>query len=261
MNFDPKKILLTNDDGYTAVGLHKLASGLAQCDYDVTIVAPSEDKSGAGHSMTVDRPLHLRKVLSSSFCLPEKVEIYSLTGTPTDCVSVATNVLGPFDLVISGINFGANLGDDITYSGTFCAALEAYLHGLPAFAVSLTTNSILGDQHFETAVTVAIDFIEFLKSQESPYSLYNINVPNLPREEIRGVLATTQGIRRYDGAVQVITRKNHEMWLTVGGTPRDTHSPTFDVTAIDRGFVSVTPMQRDMTNTEEFEELRGYFKR
>lgn len=260
MNFDPKRILISNDDGYTSAGLHKLASGLSQCGYSVTIVAPSEDKSGSGHSMTVDRPMHLRKVLSSTFCLPEKVAMYSLTGTPTDCVCVATHIFPRFDLVVSGINFGANLGDDITYSGTFCAALEAYLHGTPAFAVSLTTQSILGEQHYETAVKVAIDFIEFLKLQDRTLTLYNINVPNLPLQEIKGVRATTQGIRRYENPVQVITKKEHEMWVTLGGTPFDIHSPSFDVTAIDRGFVSVTPMQREMTNTEQLEELQGYFK-
>lgn len=260
MNFNPKRILLTNDDGYTSVGIHKLAVGLSQCGYSVTIVAPSEDKSGSGHSMTIDRPLHMRKIPPSCFSLPEDIEIYSLTGTPTDCVAAAKSILQSFDLVISGINFGPNLGDDVTYSGTFCAALEGYLHELPAFAISLATPSILGEQHYETAVKVAIDFMEFLKSRERLLFLYNINVPNLPLSDIKGYLATTQGIRRYEDAVQVITRNENEMWVTLGGIPFDIHSPLFDVTAIDRGYVSITPIQRDMTNTAELEELKEYFK-
>lgn len=260
MNFNPKRILLTNDDGYTSIGIHKLALALSKCGYSVTIVAPSEDKSGSGHSMTVDRPLHMRKIPPSCFSLPENIEIYSLTGTPTDCVTTAKGVLPHFDMLISGINFGPNLGDDVTYSGTFCAALEGYLHGIPAFAVSLATPSILGEQHYETAVKVAIDFLEFLKSRDKYLFLYNINVPNLPLPEIKGILATTQGIRRYEDAVQVVTKKEDEMWIILGGKPYDIHSPLFDVTAIDRNYVSITPIKRDMTNTDELEELRENFK-
>ena len=261
MNFNPKRILLTNDDGYSAVGIHKLAAALCQCGYSVTIMAPSEDKSGSGHSMTIDRPLQVRKISPTSFSLPESIEVFSLTGTPTDCVSVAKSILPRFDMVVSGINFGPNLGDDVTYSGTFCAALEGYLYGVPSFAISLATPSILGEQHYETALKVALDFMEFLKSRERFFFLYNINVPNLPLSEIKGVLATTQGIRRYENCVHVISKKDNEMWITLGGTPMDIHSPLFDVTAIDRGYVSITPIQRDMTNMAEMDELRDYFKK
>ncbi len=261
MNFNPKRILLTNDDGYTAVGMHMLACALSQCGYSVTIMAPSEDKSGTGHSMTMNKPLHVIKISPQTFDLPDDVEMYSLTSTPTDCVAVANYVLPKFDLVISGINFGPNLGDDITYSGTFCAALEGYLQEIPSFAISLVASSISDSQHYETAVKVAIDFIEFLKTRDNFYFLYNINVPNLPLSEIKGVLATTQGIRRYEDAVHVISKTESDMWVTLGGKPFDIHSPTFDVTAVDKGYVSVTPVQRDMTNTNEFEKLREYFKR
>ena len=170
------RILLSNDDGYFAPGLAALASALSALA-EITVVAPERDKSGASNSLTLDRPLSVRKAPNGFFFL---------NGTPTDCVHMAVTGMLDFvpDMVISGINNGANMGDDTIYSGTVAAATEGFLLGIPAIAVSLVGKEY---RHFETAAWVAVELVK--RHQRTPIttpSLLNVNVPDVPREALQG---------------------------------------------------------------------------
>src|SRR5687768_1736520 len=179
------KILVSNDDGYFAPGITLLAEALRQMG-DVTVVAPERDRSGASNSLTLDRPLTVRRAPNGYF---------SVNGTPTDCVHIAVTGLLDFtpDIIVSGVNLGANMGDDTIYSGTVAAAAEGYLLGIPAVAVSLTDKA---GRHFETAIGVALQVVErFRRSAFGEPVLLNVNVPDLPPSGLRGVEVTRLGKR------------------------------------------------------------------
>src|SRR5690349_2434224 len=167
------RILLSNDDGYFAPGLERLAAELAPYA-DITVVAPERDRSGASNSLTLDRPLTVRRAANG---------FLFVNGTPTDCVHLAvTGLLDELpDMVISGINLGANMGDDTIYSGTVAAATEGYLLGVPSFAISLTSKTAA---HFETAAAVAVELVERHQRNPAGRWLLNINVPDLPRASV-----------------------------------------------------------------------------
>ena len=171
------RILLSNDDGYFAKGIQTLATKLAEVG-QITVVAPEADRSGASNSLTLDRPLMLRQSLNG---------FYYVNGTPTDCVHLAvTGMLDEQpDMVISGINHGANMGDDTIYSGTVAAATEGFLLGIPAIAVSMSRHHPI---HFDTAAQIVSELVEKIKKQPLPANmLLNINVPDVPIEEIKGI--------------------------------------------------------------------------
>jgi 5'-nucleotidase len=233
------RILLSNDDGYFAPGLAALAEGLKALG-EITVVAPERDRSGASNSLTLDRPLMLSHAHNG---------FHYVNGTPTDCVHMAVTGLLDFepDVIVSGINSGSNMGDDTLYSGTVAAATEGYLLGIPSIAVSLVGTKF---EHYRTAARVARDIVERL--HRAPFGapvLLNVNVPDLPYESLAGVEVTRLG-RRHK-AQPVIPGKNPRgetvYWVGPAGAAREA-GPGTDFNALERGAVSVTPLQVDLTH-------------
>ncbi len=244
------RILLSNDDGYFAPGIDHLAQALAEIA-DITVVAPERDRSGASNSLTLDRPLSLRRAANG---------FHYVNGTPTDCVHLAvTGMLDELpDLVVSGINLGANLGDDTIYSGTVAAATEGFLLGIPAVAVSLCSKAGV---HFETAARVAREIVETIV-RERPWAplLLNVNVPDVPYAELRGRAVTRLGKRHKAEPVVRTTTPRHETvyWVGAAGAAQDAGEGT-DFHAVGQGLVSITPLQIDLTHTQQLPLVRGWF--
>lgn len=240
------RILISNDDGVNAPGIAALHGALA--DYaECVVIAPEQDKSGASSSLTLDRPLH-PSTLSNGFI--------SLNGTPTDCVHLGLNGLLPElpNMVVSGINLGANLGDDVLYSGTVAAALEGRFLDLPAFAFSLISRQ---PDNLPTAAYFARKLVEgHDKLDLPPRTVLNINVPNLPLDKIRGVQLTRLGHRaRAAAPVKVVNPRGKEgYWISVAGDAED-GGPGTDFHAVMQGYVSITPLQLDRTFHEAFSGL------
>ena len=246
------KILVTNDDGYRSHGIIALATALAQIG-DVTVVAPNDDCSGFGHSVSVRHPVRVSAVRD------RVVPTYRTSGTPADCV-----VLGAFDLcggkpalVVSGINRGANLGDDVNYSGTVAAAIEGTIVGVPSLAISLSTNWFGAErtQHWETAAGVARQVAaEVLANGLPPLVLLNVNVPNVRPEAVRGTLRTRQGRKAYEDRLDRRTDPRGETYYWIWGSHDERHiAPGTDLAAVRDGYVSVTPLSIDRTDTASLE--------
>ena len=243
-----RRILLTNDDGVFSEGLRLLARSLREIA-EVVVVAPDREQSATGHSLTLHRPLRMQQLEES---------VYSVDGTPTDCVNLAVLWLlkdNPPDLVVSGINFGFNLGDDVTYSGTVSATFEATLLGIPSLAFS---QEVAEGFSFEPAVRVARSFVEVVTAEELPDDLL-LNV-NVPAGEIRGVRLTRLGTRVYKQAVveKVDPRGRNYFWIA--GTPEWQEEEGTDHAAVSEGHVSVTPLHLDLTDyrgLEAYEWLLG----
>jgi 5'-nucleotidase len=232
-------ILIPNDDGVYAPGIRALFDAVQSLGQGV-IVAPEQDKSAVSHSLTMNRPLRVRAL--------EK-NIYTLDGTPTDCVTLAINKVLPAkpDLIVSGINPGGNLGDDISYSGTVSAAIEGTMYDIPSLAVSLAGTAPFD---FEVAAAVAWKLASMALSFGLPENtLLNINVPARSAAEIRGVRFTRQGRRVYKNAIQETfdpwQRKHY--WIG-GGTVHWSGGDNTDELAVRSGYISVTPVQLDLTN-------------
>ena len=236
------RILLSNDDGYFAPGLAALAEALAPLG-EIIVVAPERDRSGASNSLTLDRPLQLARAPNG---------YYYVNGTPTDCVHMAVTGMLDFepDVVVSGINSGSNMGDDTLYSGTVAAATEGYLLGIPSIAVSLASREFV---HYATAGRVARDLVE--RVSRAPFGapvLLNVNVPDVPHEQIKGTEVTRLG-RRHK-AQPVLAAKNPRgetvYWVGPAGAAREA-GPGTDFNAVDRGVVSITPLQVDLTHAQQ----------
>jgi len=232
------RILVSNDDGYRAEGLESLAGALRPLA-DVTVVAPDRNRSGASNSLTLEVPLRV-----SSY----GERCYYVNGTPTDCVHLAISGLFDFehDMVVSGINDGANLGDDVLYSGTVAAAVEGRFLGLPTMAISLVARD---GRHFATAARVAAELV--MRLTRSPLHrsmILNVNVPDLPYEQLRGLRATRLGHRhRSEPVVQADDPRGRKVyWVGPPGEGADTSEGT-DFDAVAEGYVSVTPLQVDLT--------------
>jgi 5'-nucleotidase len=246
------RILLSNDDGYFAPGLAALAEGLASLG-EITVVAPERDRSGASNSLTLDRPLMMRHAHNG---------FHYVNGTPTDCVHMAVTGLLDFepDVVVSGINSGSNMGDDTLYSGTVAAATEGYLLGIPSIAVSLVGTEFA---HYRTAARVAFDLVTRLR--EAPLGapvLLNVNVPDIPYESLKGFEVTRLG-RRHK-AQPVIPGKNPRgetvYWVGPAGAAREA-GPGTDFHALERGAVSITPLQVDLTHASQIAVLNEWVAR
>ena len=246
------RILLSNDDGYFAPGLAALAEGLAPLG-EITVVAPERDRSGASNSLTLDRPLQLTRAHNGFFYV---------NGTPTDCVHMAVTGILDFepDFIVSGINSGSNMGDDTLYSGTVAAATEGYLLGIPSIAVSLTSKEFV---HYATAARVARDIVERLA--RVPFGapvLLNVNVPDVPYDSITGVEVTRLG-RRHK-AQPVVAGKNPRgetvYWVGPAGAAREA-GPGTDFNALERGAVSVTPLQVDLTHADQIPLVAGWLNK
>jgi 5'-nucleotidase len=243
------KILVSNDDGYFAPGIMRLAEALARRG-EVTVVAPERDRSGASNSLTLDRPLVVRRAANG---------YYSVNGTPTDCVHIAVTGLLDFtpDVIVSGVNLGANMGDDTIYSGTVAAAVEGYLLGIPSLAVSLTSKA---GAHFESAIGVALELVERLARR--PFGepvLLNVNVPDVPASELRGIEVTRLGKRHKAEPVTRLTTPRGETayWIGPAGGAADA-GPGTDFHAVERRQVSVTPLRLDLTHTAQLGRAREW---
>jgi 5'-nucleotidase len=243
------KILLSNDDGYLAPGLHALASRLSQIA-EITVVAPERNRSGASNSLTLDRPLSVKQASNGFFYV---------NGTPTDCVHIAlTGLMQEMpDMVVSGINDGANMGDDTLYSGTVAAATEGYLLGIPSFAVSMSQHNA---QYFDTAAQIALDLVQhFMRNQLAEPTLLNINVPDVPLNEIKGQQITRLGKRhKAEPVIQLQTPRGETVyWVGAAGQPNDGGEGT-DFYAVEHGFVSISPIQVDLTRHTQIPALQHW---
>lgn len=238
---DALKILISNDDGYQADGLRALTAALEPLA-SITVVAPDRNRSGASNSLTLDMPLRVAEF--------GKDRHYVLNGTPTDCVHLAVSGLfeHEHDMVVSGINDGANLGDDVLYSGTVAAAIEGRFLGLPAIAISLVVSANSG-RHFATAARVATELV--MRVQRTPMNqttILNVNVPDLPYEHLHGYRATRLGFRhRSEPIVKTEDPRGRPLyWVGPAGASQDA-GPGTDFHAVANGFISVTPLQIDLT--------------
>lgn len=245
------KILLSNDDGYLAPGLNILADHLSNIA-EITVVAPERNRSGASNSLTLDRPLSVKQA-SNGF--------YYVNGTPTDCVHIAlTGLMQEMpDMVISGINDGANMGDDTLYSGTVAAATEGYLLGIPSFAVSMSQHQAL---YFETAAQIVVDLVKkYSQSAFSQPTLLNINVPDLPVDEIKGKQVTRLGKRhKAEPVIQLQTPRGETVyWVGAAGQPNDGGEGT-DFYAVEQGYVSISPIQVDLTKHSQIASIHQWLQ-
>ena len=252
------KILLTNDDGIHAPGLALLERIAAELSEDVWVCAPAEEQSGAGHSLTLHQPVRLRQHGDRRF---------SVTGTPTDSVNLALRKLFPDgrpDLVLSGINAGENLGDDVTYSGTISAAMEAALAGIPAIALSqsMDAGEALAGRRFEAAEQWAARALApLLDTRIDARTVVNVNFPALAADAVRGIRVVRQGFHDYRrGSLVEGTdpRGRSYYWFGLEGIE---HTPDHgtDLEAVADGFVSITPLQLDLTHHAGMEALANRF--
>jgi 5'-nucleotidase len=252
------RILLTNDDGVNATGLKVLETIARALSDDVWIVAPAEEQSGAGHSLTLTKPIRMRRLGERRF---------SVTGTPTDSVMMAIAHImkdAPPDLILSGVNRGANLGEDVTYSGTVSAAMEGALAGIPSIALSQCyARQGMGDTvPFEAAEAWAERVLRpLLDTPMEPRTLININFPALAAGEVRGIRVTQQGLRDY-GRLQIVQRTDPRgydyFWFGLGPMI-ETPSHSTDLEAIADGFVAVTPLHLDLTHGPSLGRLAGLY--
>lgn len=244
------RILVSNDDGVFSPGIDCLAKNLKSIA-DVSVVAPDRNRSGASNSLTLTQPLRVH-TLDNGYV--------SVEGTPTDCVHLAvTGYLKPEpDIVVSGINDSANLGDDVLYSGTVAAAMEGRYLGLPAIAISMVASDNV--KHYETAAKIAKKLVLQLTQNPLPkQTILNVNVPDLPLDELQGIEVTRLGTRH--SAEPIMKERDPRgrtiYWIGPPG-PEEDCGPGTDFYAVRRGFVSVTPLQLDMTHYEVFDRLSGW---
>jgi len=245
------KILVSNDDGYLAKGIIALSDALSEIA-TVTVFAPDRNRSGASNSLTLDAPLRAHKVQENR---------YYVNGTPSDCVHLALEGFldeDP-DIVVSGINHGANLGDDVIYSGTVAAAMEGRFLGLPAIAISLVGSHA---KHFDTAARVAAELVVKLTEKPLPSDvMLNVNVPDMPYDELRGIEAVRLGFRHRSEPMieQKDPRGRSIYWIGPAGDGQDAGAGT-DFSAIDRGAVAVTPIKVDLTRHEMLPDIANWLK-
>jgi 5'-nucleotidase len=250
------RILLSNDDGINAPGLRVLETIARQLSNDIWIVAPELDQSGASHSLTLRDPLRLREISDRTF---------ALSGTPTDCVLFGINHLmkghAP-DLVLSGVNHGANLADDITYSGTVAAAMEASLLHVPSIAISLCVAPGTS-AHWATAEHFLPDIISDLTREVmDPYTSMNINVPNLPLNFIKGVKITHQGQRLYQDQLHECVDPRGKKYYWVGIVNHNGEGePGTDLDAVRGDFISITPLSLNFTHEKSLKRLNQLFSK
>ncbi|HHW91286.1 MAG TPA: 5'/3'-nucleotidase SurE [Firmicutes bacterium] len=250
-------ILLTNDDGIYAPGIASLTSALLPVA-QITVVAPDRERSATGHAITMHKPLRAEEV---------QLEVeggrgkgWAVSGTPSDCVKMAVKVLlpEPPDLIISGINRGPNLGTDILYSGTVSAAIEGILFDIPSLAVSLTTFT---PSSFTTAAQVTKIIVDQVKNRSlPPRTLLNINIPPLPLQELQGIKVTKLGFREYENIFEERLDPWGKVyyWMRGDAVDRDDDLEDIDTAAVKKGFVSVTPVQFDLTNYALLEEVKNW---
>lgn len=240
-------ILISNDDGINSEGLHKL-HGTLKALGEVYVVAPDRDQSAVSHSLSLYRPLRIEQI--SEF-------VYTVDGTPTDCINLAVNGIlkdKKPDLIMSGINKGENLGDDITYSGTVSAAMEGALLGVPSVAISLTSKN---NFNFDAASHYAYIIARYVLDKKLPEdTILNVNIPDLPREDIKGIIVTRQGKRIYGEPIVEKVDPRGKKYYWIGGDELGfLNIENSDIAAVRDGYVSVTPISLDLTNYGFLEKL------
>lgn len=248
------KILLTNDDGIFAEGIKSLAEELVKAGHEVIVLAPDQERSACSHSITIRSPLRVREV--RDYVIPE--DTYRVNGTPADCVKLGLHLFEDFepDIIVSGINNGKNLGYDVFYSGTVSAAVEAHLHGYRSLAISLAVKK---ERNFTGAAKVLSEILKksdrygvFADSKDGPI---NINVPDLPLEDIRGIKMTNLTPEIYDRAVEErVDPAGRSYFWFVGGN-EEIEYPDSDINAVQDGFVSITPLKFDITDKKRKNQL------
>lgn len=249
------KVLLANDDGVMAPGIRTLYKELSS-DFDTLIIAPLEERSTTGHSLSLDKPLRLEML---------EENIYGCSGFPGDCVLMGLGHLmknNRPEVVVSGINRGANLGQDLYYSGTIAAAREAAFHKVPSIAVSLVFNAINEIHRYDVAAAfIKLALKEGLHRYCRPYTLINVNVPNLPMNEIKGCKLTEIGFRRYSEEIHArLDARNREYFWIAGIYEGFNNNPDSDCQAVKDGFIAITPhalIDRCDKNYSELEEFIG----
>jgi 5'-nucleotidase len=243
------KILVSNDDGYLAPGLAALVDAIRDLG-EVTVVAPEQNHSGASNSLTLTRPLTVRKGHNG---------FWFVNGTPTDCVHLAVTGFLDFrpDIVVSGINDGANMGDDTIYSGTVAAAMEGYLLGIPAIAFSLARK---GYEHLDAAAQCAREVVaRSMSSVLEGAPLLNVNFPSLPQSDIKGYAATRLGRRhKAEPAIKAANPHGEPVYWVGAAGPAADDGPGTDFHAVAAGYVSVTPLKVDLTHFEQVERIRAW---
>ncbi len=256
------KLLISNDDGIAALGIRTLANCLAQAGHDVSVVCPDRERSATGHGLTLHQPIRA-EIIESVF--HPAVNAWACDGTPSDCVKLALWALleSPPDLVLSGINQGANLGTEILYSGTVSAAMEGMIEGIPSVALSLTSHTC---KDFEPAANFAKILVEQIATKPLPnLMLLNVNIPAVKWSEIAGVTITRQGVRRYVDVFdkRVDPRGKTYYWLT-GEVQEDVEPPEnlnlpqdvpIDVHVIQKKYISITPLQYNLTYATAVNQL------
>lgn len=250
------KVLITNDDGVFAPGIVNLTRALWEQGHHCAVTAPDRERSSVGHSITLTRPLRLWKAPSHAY--PDECPVFACDGTPSDCVVLGLEaVMTEPDLVVSGINNGPNLGDDLTYSGTVSAAMEGLIHGRSAMAISLACSPSDEELLFNTASAVGRALVAYIGDNPLPSGvLLNVNVPNVPLDLIKGIKVTRKGERIYEGKVTRFTDPGGRLCYWVAGRPEDCLKEGTDVWAAAGGYVSVTPVHMDMTHFPSVEKLR-----
>lgn len=254
-----KRVLITNDDGFESEGLHVLADAMREIAH-VTIVAPTTEKSACGHSLTLTRPLRFVQIEDDFFKLDD--------GTPSDCVYLALNALfnetSKPDLVVSGINIGANLGEDITYSGTASAAMEAVLQGIPAIAFSQVYKKGLGEIDYSLASEVAKDLAIKILNGNFPLQkrrFLNVNIPPIKKSEFKGYKIAKAGKRIYANEANRYKNPRGQEYYWIGLPSykwQSNAASDCDLSAINDDFVSITPVHLDMTAYDELKSLEKW---
>ena len=249
----PPTILISNDDGINSEGLHKLHETLKPLG-EVYIVAPDRDQSAVSHSLSLHRPLRIEKISDN---------VYAVDGTPTDCINLAVNGIlkdRKPDLVVSGINKGENLGDDITYSGTVSAAMEGALLGINSIAISLAAKA---NFNFDAASYYSQIIARYVLEKKLPEdTVLNVNIPNLPTDMIKGVKVTRQGKRVYGEPVVEKVDPRGKKYYWIGGYELGSlEIENSDIAVVKDGYVSITPISLDLTNYGFLEKLRSDLSR
>jgi len=247
-------ILLTNDDGYLAPGIKALQDELGSRGHKLTLVAPLTQQSAKSHSITLFQPIKLKD---------HGKDVYSVAGTPTDCMIVANQKVvynKDIDLVVSGINCGSNMGEDVLYSGTVAAAIEAMFLGYKAIAISINSFT---DEEYSSAAKHLADMIDSgIVEMIGEHEILNVNCPNVKFEDVKGIKLTSMGKRKYQNFLREGEDENGELAYFIGGdTPIWEDSTGSDFNAVSQDYISVTPLSPDFTQPKSFEKIQNWIDR
>ncbi|MDD2544559.1 MAG: 5'/3'-nucleotidase SurE [Candidatus Cloacimonetes bacterium] len=246
------RILLVNDDGIFAPGIRMLQAALQDAGHETILVAPDSERSAASHSITLRKDIHARKIASNE---------WAISGTPVDCVVIALQKLvkEPIDLVVSGINAGQNMGEDVLYSGTVAAAVEASMFGLKAIALSINAYR---DQIFETGTSWFVRMLGAgIFDLAKPYEVLNINFPNIPVEQVKGIRLTRTGHRKYYNFVTITQEREDGFSYRIGGdAPQWDFESGTDSEAVSESYISITPLGFELSKASAFPEVLSWLE-